>query len=85
MTVVHSINMGIPSILVAASSAITSASVDKWLTAPYFLHIQFIGTNVFGPHKTQYAPVVDFESVKSAPKLASAYCTTDMSFAWSPT
>ncbi len=62
-----------PSILTAASKAITSASDDECEIAPCFLQIHVIGTNVFGPSKHRTEPVLDFESSRYPAKLASAY------------
>ena len=62
---------GIPSILMAASRATISASVDEWDTAPCFLHSHVIGRNELGPISIRKAPVVDLLSVMSVAKLAS--------------
>ena len=59
----QSIRAEMPSIRMAASRAITSASVDECDTAPCFLHSHCNTTNVFGPTKQSMAPVVDFESL----------------------
>ena len=71
ITCSHRIKRGMPSSLVLASKAITSDSVDEWETAPCFLQIHVMGTNVLGPTSTRYAPVVDFESSRLSAKLAS--------------
>ena len=62
---------GSPSILMAASKATISASVDECETAPCFLHIHVMGKKELGPIKTRNAPVVDLLSVMSVAKLAS--------------
>ena len=67
----HRIKAGSPSILRAASSAMTSASELEWETADCLLHTHVTGTKVLGPAIHRYAPFVDFESFKSPPKLAS--------------
>ena len=71
MIVSHKINNGNPSILRAASRAITSASLLECETAVWRLHTHVIGTKVLGPAMHRYAPFVDFESLRSPPKLAS--------------
>ena len=53
------------------SKAMTSASVDEWLTAPCFLHSHDKGQNVLGPLREKYPPVVLLESFISPAKEAS--------------
>ena len=55
----------------AASSAMTSASVEECDVADCFLHNHIMGTKVRGPNRHKYAPVVDLESRRSAAKLGS--------------
>ena len=70
---------------VAASRAMTSATDGECDATPCFLQIQVIGTNVFGPVKHKYAPVVDFESSVSPAKLAPTYKANAQSSGLSPT
>ena len=67
----HSVRDGMTSILTAISNAIISASDDEWDTAPCFLHIHVMGTNVRGPISASSVADVDLESVRSPAKLAS--------------
>ena len=55
----HRIMHFMPSVLIAASRAITSASDELWDVALCFLHNQVMGTKVLGPTRQRYAPVVD--------------------------
>ena len=50
-----------------------------------FLHIHVIGTNVLGPTKQMYPPVVDLLSRKSEAKLASEKTMIRQSSGGSPT
>ena len=68
----HSANAGIPSILSAASSDISSDSVDELLIDPCFLQNQLIGTYVFGPISTRMHPEVLLLSPNQEANDASA-------------
>ena len=74
-----------PSMRVAASSTTASALEDECETDVYSLQSQLIGTNVRGPAKRRYAPVVDLASVRSPAKLASANRSSVQSVIGSPT
>ena len=71
MIVSHNVSAGSPSIRSAASRDMTSASELECETADCLLHTQVTGTKVLGPAIHRYAPFVDFESLRSPPKLAS--------------
>ena len=75
----------IPSVRIAASKAITSASDELWDVAPCFLHNHVIGTKVLGSTRHRYDPVVDLESSRSPAKLASQKRASQQSSGLSPT
>ena len=64
----HSSRAGKPSNLSPVSSEIISDSVELCETAVCFLHIQFVGTNVWLPKMHNVPPEVDFESSRSPTK-----------------
>jgi len=68
----HKVKHGIPSILTAASRAITSASAEECEIAVCFLQIQVKGTNVRLPTKHKMPPEVDLLDAKQPAKPASA-------------
>ena len=71
MTVLHKLNVRIPSIRRPASNEIISASVLLCDTAVCFLYDDEIGTNVELPNKHNNPPHVDLESAMSPVKSAS--------------
>ena len=79
MTASHIWSPDRTSILIAISSAITSASVDEWETAPCFLHIQVSGTKIRDPIRQWTDAEVHLESMKSPAKLASTNSMIRMS------
>ena len=81
----HNKSAGMPSSRVAASRAITSAFDELCDTAPCFLHIHEMGTNLRGPTRHRYDPDVDLQSTKSLAKLASTNSASQQSQGWSPT
>ena len=81
----HNANAGIPSMRRAASSDISSDSVDELLTDPCFLQNQLMGTYVFGPRSTRMHPDVLLLSDNPDAKDASANNANWQSFGSSPT
>ena len=67
----HKMSIGMASVRILASNAMTSASAEECETADCFLHIHVIGTQDRGPAMQRYMPEVDFESLRSPAKLAS--------------
>ena len=61
---------GIPSMRESASREMISASVELE-TGVCFLHIHFVGTNVWPPKMHRISPDVDFESSRSLAKSES--------------
>ena len=58
-TMSHRLSAAIPSMRMPASNEMTSASELEWDTAVCFLHIQHMGTNVFGPMIAKNDPFIE--------------------------
>ena len=58
----HNSTAGNPSNLSPVSKEMISDSAELWETAVCFLHIQFVGTNVWLPKTHNVPPEVDFQS-----------------------
>ena len=76
---------GRPSRRTAVSRAITSLSVELWLTACCFLQSQVSGTKLRGPTRHRNPPEDDFDVFKQSAKLASLYNAMRISDRRSPT